>query len=163
MTAATDAALATLAASRQRLAAAMHGDGGDTGAGPRRRSGWRPGRRAGRLVAPFLAQLFGGPAPPWQGTALSAIRAHPWPAVLAAAAGGAGIVLARPWRWAIWAEPWALLRQQASRWAVGQFVQLPTQAMLAALLASLTDALPAGPTSAPTPAPTPAPEEGDRA
>lgn len=159
MTDATDAALAGLAASRQRLGAAMNGnrsDGGDNGASRRQRSGWRPGRRAGRLLAPFVAQLFGGPAPSWPDTALSTVRAYPWPAVLAAAAGGAGIVLARPWRWALWAEPWALLRQQAQRWAIGQFVQLPTQAALAALLASLTEAL------QPAPETRPANDEGDR-
>jgi hypothetical protein len=149
MSTATDAALAGLAASRQRLGAAMNGS-----SGPRPRNGGRPGRRAGRLFAPLLAQMLGGGAPSLPGTALSAIRAYPWPAVLAAAAGGAAVVFTRPWRWAVWAEPWALLRQQASRWAVGQFVQLPTQAALAALLASLTEALQATPATAT--------EQGDR-
>jgi len=65
------------------------------------------------------------------------LRRHPWLAFGGALALGAGVAVARPWRWKVFTERWRPMRRRATRWLIVQVARAPLRTALAALFASL--------------------------
>lgn len=85
---------------------------------------------------------------PWQDAATLAgselrsvmapvVRRHPWASVGAAAALGAAVMLARPWRWSIVNNQWQTLRAEAMGAIRAQLFHVPLQMLLASLASLL--------------------------
>ena len=72
-------------------------------------------------------------------TAGPVLRRHPLAAVAVAAALGAAVVVARPWRWPLVANHLAPLPRRAGHWLMTQLAQPAVQAWLTGLALSLFD------------------------
>ena len=157
------AALARMQASRARLrtalvppAAAGGGSGGHGGSGFSvsniARLLWRQVRGGFRkspsldLVAQTVqtwwrrqpwhsaASLAGGEV---QQMVVPMVRSHPWRAVAVAAAVGAAVVVAKPWRWSLVTGQARKLRSEAFRLVRNQVFHVPLQMLLASLASLL--------------------------
>ncbi len=85
---------------------------------------------------------------PWEGTfslvggelrdvMVPVVRRHPWATVGGAAAIGAAVVLAKPWRWSIVNKQWETLSAEALGSIRNQLFHVPLQMLLASLASLL--------------------------
>ncbi len=153
------AALERLARSRAQLRVALipppEAPGGDPGDhAPIRllKYLWRRVRRAGRaspvvdlaldavqawwLTRPWLPAAA-GVSRNLNNAVLPLVRRYPWAAVGVAAGAGAGLVLLRPWRWAIVRGSWPLWRAGLVAQAVHLAAQWPLESVLNMLMGAL--------------------------
>lgn len=167
-----DAAIAQLEASRQRLRGVMVPPPGDPlpsmqgqGLWQRGRVLWRYLRQTSarrhpvlRLAAEAvqdwwlahpLRQLAQTVALPVHDAAAPVVRRHPWSAVVLAAAGGAALAVARPWRWTMVRQQMRLARRRSVNWALALVGGPVGQALIATLLASAATMTAAGRPSEP--------------
>ena len=74
-----------------------------------------------------------------QAIARPLIRRHPVASTLLAAAAGAALLSARPWRWPLVAKQFRPLPGRMGRWLFNQLGAAPGQALLASVLAMLAE------------------------